>query len=58
VARADWRPVPDSNRRPLADHREILRATVREHGGEEVDRQGDSFLFAFQRAEDACPGEG
>ncbi len=38
----------------LADHREILRAVVREHGGEEVDRQGDSFLFAFQRAEDAA----
>ena len=38
----------------LADHREILRAVVRAHGGEEVDRQGDSFLFAFQRAEDAA----
>jgi class 3 adenylate cyclase/tetratricopeptide (TPR) repeat protein len=38
----------------LADHRKILRAAVREHGGEEVDRQGDSFLFAFPRAEDAA----
>ncbi len=38
----------------LADHRKILRAIVREHGGEEVDRQGDSFLFAFPRAEEAA----
>jgi class 3 adenylate cyclase/tetratricopeptide (TPR) repeat protein len=38
----------------LADHREILRMAVREHGGEEVDRQGDSFLFAFPRAEEAA----
>jgi class 3 adenylate cyclase/tetratricopeptide (TPR) repeat protein len=38
----------------LADHRKILRAAVLEHGGEEVDRQGDSFLFAFPRADDAA----
>src|SRR5512132_1952659 len=38
----------------LADHREILRAAVREHGGDEVDRQGDSFLFAFPRADEAA----
>jgi class 3 adenylate cyclase/tetratricopeptide (TPR) repeat protein len=38
----------------LADHRKILREAVREHGGEEVDRQGDSFLFAFPRAEEAA----
>jgi class 3 adenylate cyclase/tetratricopeptide (TPR) repeat protein len=37
----------------LADHREILRRAVREHGGEEVDNQGDSFLFAFARADEA-----
>jgi len=38
----------------LADHRKILRTAVREHGGEEVDRQGDSFLFAFPRADEAA----
>jgi class 3 adenylate cyclase/tetratricopeptide (TPR) repeat protein len=38
----------------LADHRQILRTAAREHGGEEVDTQGDSFLFAFQRAHDAA----
>jgi class 3 adenylate cyclase/tetratricopeptide (TPR) repeat protein len=38
----------------LADHRKILRAAVRDHGGEEVDRQGDSFLFAFPRADEAA----
>ena len=38
----------------LADHRKLMRAAVREHGGEEVDRQGDSFLFAFPRAAGAA----
>jgi class 3 adenylate cyclase len=38
----------------LTDHREILRKAVRQHGGEEVDRQGDSFLFAFPRADEAA----
>jgi class 3 adenylate cyclase/tetratricopeptide (TPR) repeat protein len=38
----------------LADHRAILRAAVREHRGEEVDTQGDSFLFAFWRADEAA----
>jgi class 3 adenylate cyclase/tetratricopeptide (TPR) repeat protein len=38
----------------LADHRRILRTAVREHGGDEVDRQGDSFLFAFPRADEAA----
>jgi class 3 adenylate cyclase/tetratricopeptide (TPR) repeat protein len=35
----------------LVEQRRILRAAVREHGGEEVDTQGDSFLFAFRRAD-------
>jgi class 3 adenylate cyclase/tetratricopeptide (TPR) repeat protein len=38
----------------LADQRRILRAAAREHGGDEVDTQGDSFLFAFQRADEAA----
>ena len=38
----------------LAIHRQILRTAARQHGGEEVDRQGDSFLFAFQRADGAA----
>src|SRR5919202_190704 len=38
----------------LADHRTILRAAVRAHRGEEVDTQGDSFLFAFARADEAA----
>jgi class 3 adenylate cyclase/tetratricopeptide (TPR) repeat protein len=37
----------------LAEHRRILRAAAQDHGGEEVDNQGDSFLFAFRRADDA-----
>jgi class 3 adenylate cyclase/tetratricopeptide (TPR) repeat protein len=38
----------------LADHREIMRAAAQQYGGEEVDTQGDSFLFAFPRAEAAA----
>ncbi len=38
----------------LTEHRKILRAAVQEHGGDEVDRQGDSFLFAFPRADEAA----
>jgi class 3 adenylate cyclase/tetratricopeptide (TPR) repeat protein len=38
----------------LADHRKILRTAARGHAGEEVDNQGDSFLFAFSRADQAA----
>jgi class 3 adenylate cyclase len=37
----------------LAEHRRILRTAAQDHGGEEVDNQGDSFLFAFGRADEA-----
>jgi hypothetical protein len=36
----------------LAEHRRLLRAAFSEHGGYEVDTQGDAFLYAF-----ADPGE-
>ncbi len=38
----------------LAEHRRILRAAAQDHAGEEVDNQGDSFLFAFPRADEAA----
>lgn len=38
----------------LSDHRKLLRTSVHDHGGEEVDGQGDSFLFAFSRADRAA----
>ncbi len=38
----------------LAEHRKILRAAASEHAGDEVDNQGDSFLFAFSRADQAA----
>src|SRR5437588_8769253 len=38
----------------LADHRAILRAAAGHHGGEEVGTEGDSFLFAFSRADEAA----
>ena len=37
----------------LEAHRRIVRAAATSHGGVEVDTQGDSFLFAFPRADDA-----
>jgi YVTN family beta-propeller protein len=38
----------------LAGHRRLLRGAVAEHGGEEIDTQGDAFFFAFRRAKDAA----
>ncbi len=38
----------------LAEHRRILRTAAQDYGGEEVDNQGDSFLFAFRRADGAA----
>jgi class 3 adenylate cyclase len=38
----------------LAEHRRILRTAAQDHCGEEVDNQGDSFLFAFRRADEAA----
>ncbi len=38
----------------LADHRRILRAAFEEHGGQEIDTQGDAFFVAFRRATDAA----
>jgi predicted ATPase len=37
----------------LAEHRRVLRHGVTEHGGIEVDTQGDSFFFAFAGASEA-----
>src|SRR6266540_254057 len=40
----------------LAEHRALLRGAFAEHGGAEVDTQGDSFFVAFGRARDAVMG--
>jgi class 3 adenylate cyclase len=37
----------------LADHQRILRGAFADHGGREIDTQGDSFFVAFSRAKDA-----
>jgi predicted ATPase len=37
----------------LAEHREVVRGAFSEHGGVEVDTQGDAFFGAFARASDA-----
>src|SRR4029450_12451579 len=37
----------------LAEHRRVLKSAFAEHGGVEVDTQGDAFSVAFARATDA-----
>jgi class 3 adenylate cyclase len=37
-----------------ADHRRIVRTTFGEHGGTEIDTQGDAFFYSFARARDAA----
>ena len=39
--------------RVLARHHELVRDAIREHGGHEVDTQGEAFFVAFPRAKDA-----
>src|SRR5262245_3072144 len=40
----------------LARRRELLRSAFAEHGGTEVDTQGDAFFVVFRRARDAVEG--
>jgi class 3 adenylate cyclase len=40
----------------LSVHRRLVREAVGQHYGVEVDTQGDSFFFAFQRAWDGGQG--
>src|SRR4051794_14655488 len=37
----------------LAEHRRVLRKTFQDHGGVEVDTQGDAFFVAFGEAGEA-----
>ncbi len=37
----------------LTTHRRLMRERFTEHGGVEIDTQGDAFFFAFPRARDA-----
>jgi predicted ATPase/class 3 adenylate cyclase len=43
----------DAYAEALAGHRKVLRRAFADHGGSEVDTQGDAFLVAFARAKDA-----
>jgi DNA-binding SARP family transcriptional activator/streptogramin lyase len=40
----------------LDQHHRLVRGTLEQHGGEEIDSQGDAFFFAFRRARDAVRG--
>ena len=37
----------------LAEHHRLFRTLFEEHGGREVDTQGDAFFAVFRRAKDA-----
>ena len=37
-----------------AEHRQIVRSAFTDHGGTEIDTQGDAFFFSFPRARDAA----
>jgi class 3 adenylate cyclase len=40
----------------LATHRRLVRSAFAEHGGEEIDTQGDAFFYSFTRARAALAG--
>ena len=40
----------------LEQHHRLVRTAFEEHGGEEIDSQGDAFFFAFRRARNAVRG--
>jgi predicted ATPase/class 3 adenylate cyclase len=44
---------PEAYADALAEHRRLLREAYRDHGGVEVDTQGDAFFFAFPEAAEA-----
>jgi class 3 adenylate cyclase len=46
------RELRDTYAAVRADHHRILRGAAAEHGGREVDTQGDAFFFVFARARD------
>jgi class 3 adenylate cyclase len=50
------RELREEYRQVLADQRRLVRAAFGDHGGREVDNQGDGFFFAFPRAKDAVRG--
>ena len=45
---------PDAYAEALAEHRRVLREAFAEHGGVEVDTQGDAFFVAFPTAPGAA----
>src|SRR5262245_32292166 len=45
------KPLAEGYAAAFAEHHRILRKAVDEQGGREIDNKGDSFLFAFERAD-------
>src|SRR5207245_9955464 len=46
----------DDYGRLLEQHHRVVRGAFEDHGGQEIDTQGDAFFFAFRRARDAVRG--
>ena len=47
------RQLRDRYAEALAEHQRLVRAAFTEHGGHEIDTQGDAFFYAFGSAHDA-----
>jgi len=47
------RELGDAYAGALAKHHDVFRTAFADHGGVEVDTQGDAFFAAFARASDA-----
>jgi DNA-binding SARP family transcriptional activator/DNA-binding beta-propeller fold protein YncE len=50
------RELEDAYGELLERHHRLVREAFEQHGGEEIDSQGDAFFFAFRRARDAVRG--
>src|SRR5687767_9536805 len=48
------RELGDTYRGVITDHRRLVRSTVEEFGGYEVDCRADEFFLAFDRADNAA----
>ncbi|KJE88628.1 hypothetical protein CAOG_00254 [Capsaspora owczarzaki ATCC 30864] len=48
-----WHAIPDAMRAAVKLYKDCMRRAIRVHKGYEVKTEGDAFMVAFQRSEDA-----